>query len=437
MQLHKRFLKQGFTLVELLVTLFITSFITIVAFNFFVSQLGVNERSEAYQRQRKNWDRTTKFIESEVSLSEAIITDPSKIDIPSTCTALFNTAGVSFLFALDIRADFYPSIYALASSSLDSQGSSVSGWFGEKSLWRCGPSFDERGQYLSVIDETATAPLPQRLIDGLSSDGFSVSTDPTETTGRLITFTLSMEQDRGENKVPLRYSDTFSANTRNNPLYTEPNALGLCDFAGGSLPKFTPNEGDTTFNAEDRGITSVTDGRDILICGVGKVTSITGSSFDDLIEAGGTSSTSLIGCNGSDVIEGTETIDTIYGDQFSDDCPTNDAIVDGNDILIGNGNNSQSTTEIEILDGGNGYNQYVPGRGNFQIDGGDNLDVVYFTENFANGGTANYVLSQSCDRTSCTVTDNTVPASPKTLSLTGVEILIFRDQRKDIPVSSQ
>ena len=83
MGLHKRFLRQGFTLVELLVTIVIVSFITIVAFDFFVSQLGVNERSEAYQRQRKNWDRTTKFIESEVSLSEAIITDASKIDIPS------------------------------------------------------------------------------------------------------------------------------------------------------------------------------------------------------------------------------------------------------------------------------------------------------------------------------------------------------------------
>lgn len=435
MRLHKRILNQGFTLAELLVTLFITSFITIVAFNFFVSQLGINERSEAYQRQRKNWDRATKFIESEVSLSEEIITDASKVEIPPSCSGLFNTAGVTFLFGLDIRADFYPSIYALASSTLDSQGNSISGWFGEKSLWRCGPSFDERGQYLSVIDDTGLS--PQRLIDGLSSDGFAISTDPAKTTGRLLTFTLSMEQDRGENKVPLRYSDTFSANTRNNPLYTEPNPLGLCDFAGGSLPKFTPSDGDTTFNAVAEGITSVVEGRDILICGVGKVTSIIGSSFDDLIEAGGTTSTTLVGCNGSDVVEGTETTDSIYGDQFSTECPSGDTANDGNDILIGNGNNSPSATEIEILDGGDGYNQYVPGRGNFQINGGNNLDIVYFTGTFSDGNTANYSLDESCDRTSCTVTDNSVPESPKTLSLTGVEILIFRDQRKDIPVFSQ
>ena len=421
MRLHKVLLNKGFTLVELLVTLVITGFITIVAFNFLVSQLEINARSEAYQRQRKSWATAAKLIEAEVSLSESIVTDIEKITLPVSCqTPLSNP---QFKFALNIRRDLYQSIYFIADSA--------TGWFGDKSLWRCGPSFDERGQYISVEDEDPNTPVPHIIIDGISPDGFSI--DDTNTNGKLLTFTLSVEQDQ----LSSGFEDTISATTRNNPLYSRPNSIGLCEYAAGSLKKFTPESGETVFSAKDFA-SQVEQGQNLLLCGIGQVNTINGSSADDLIEAGGINATTIYGCNGGDVIEGTSTNDTIYGDNLYNDqggqldtennCPT-DSPIDGNDILIGNGN---SSTTAEVLNGGGGFNQYVPGYGNFTIIGGNNLDIVYLSEDLTNGVSANYTFDTLCTSTACTVTDNTDAQNPKQLNLSGVEILIFRDQRLDL-----
>ena len=438
MQLQKRVLNRGFTLVEISVTLVIVGLISITAFNFFVSNLRVNARTEGYQRQRKNWQRTTRLIESEVSLAENVITDLSKITIPNSCQALFNVSD--FLFGLEIRPDLYQVLYAVADSDLNASGVSDqnSGWFGVKSLWRCGPSFDIRGQYVSLENESTNSPVPQRLIDGITSNGFSIDTD--NTSGKHLTFTLSLDQPQTTNQAGFSFSDTISANTRNNPLYTRPNPLGLCSYNSGTLSRVDPDD-DTqsppgTLSAENSTGSSVIDGKNILVCGLGQVDSIIGTRFDDLIEAGGLNTTTIYGCDGADVIEGTEGKDNLYGDSPFDSqgnlidnvCP-GDLSDQGNDIIIGNGNNG---SELEILNGGNGYNEYFPGYGNFKVVGGTNLDIVYFADDLTNGNSSNFLFDEACNRTSCTVTDNTDSQSPKTLELSGIEILVFRDQRKDL-----
>ena len=181
-------------------------------------------------------------------------------------------------------------------------------------------------------------------------------------------------------------------------------------------------------------------GQDVLICGKGLVDEIRGSSYDDIIESGSDGSTLIIGCNGSDVIEGTPSTDTLKGDDGgSVDCP-NDERQDGDDILLGNGN---SGSEAEILVGGNGFNRYVPGYGHTNIQGGENLDVVFFRDPLGASNVSstdnNYTfgrlegVSDSCTRIGCTVTDVTDPDNPKTMELRAIEILIFPDQRKDLP----
>ena len=86
----------------------------------------------------------------------------------------------------------------------------------------------------------------------------------------------------------------------------------------------------------------------------------------------GQTSTLIIGCNGSDVIEGTPATDTLKGDDGgSDDCPNGERR-DGDDILLAMAIQDQT----EILVGGNGFNRYVPGYGQTNIQGGENLDVV-------------------------------------------------------------
>ena len=200
-----------------------------------------------------------------------------------------------------------------------------------------------------------------------------------------------------------------------------------------NMVKFHPNNsekesGNFSVNISDGDLTP---GQDVLICGKGLVDNIYGSSYDDIIESGAETSTMIYGCNGNDVLEGTEANDILKADEGgTDNCPDDDQL-DGDDILIGNGN-TQSTPEI--LEGGDGYNRYVPGTGNVTVDGGKNLDVVFFDKPLKAGTEVNYIVPNSCTRTSCVITDQTSTDSSVTytMNLTGVEILIFPDQRMDL-----
>ena len=88
------------------------------------------------------------------------------------------------------------------------------------------------------------------------------------------------------------------------------------------------------------------------------------------------------------------------------------------------------------MNGGNGFNRYVPGRGHVSITGGDNLDIVFFDAPLEGTNKKNYTFSTECDRENCTVTDKTEP-EVRTMKLSGIEILIFPDQRIDLNSTSQ
>ena len=67
---------------------------------------------------------------------------------------------------------------------------------------------------------------------------------------------------------------------------------------------------------------------------------------------------------------------------------------------------------------------FSAGSGSDTIQGGANLDVVFLTDN-ASG----YTLSSGCSQTSCTITSI---SDGSTKVLTGVEIVIFKDGRRDL-----
>ena len=435
MRLHNRPLTTGFTLVELMIASLIGVLTATVAGQVMLNHLETSERVEAYQRQRANWRRTTGFIEAEVALSESIVTDPSKITIPPSCQTIINDPQTQFRFALNLRQDVYQSIYAVRPSD--------EGWLKHNTLWRCGPSFNPKGDYLSIEEEDAykasdepKGPGVQRLLDSLdntdtTNNGFRVITPPT--TGKLLSFELAMVLLNRDNTTRrFSYTNTSSTRTRISPLYSRPTSGSLC--MASNMVKFSPNS-----SQKDSGIFQVnisegdlTVGQDVLICGKGLVSSIHGSSYDDIIESGADTGTTIYGCNGNDVLEGTTAKDTLKADEGgSQHCPT-DSRRDGDDILIGNGN---TDTTPEILVGGDGYNRYVPGTGNVNITGGANLDVVFFDKPLKDGTKTNYIVPTSCTRTNCTITDQTSSDSSVTytMNLAGIEILIFPDQRKDLP----
>lgn len=426
MQLHQRSLITGFTLVELVVASFIGLLTTTVAGQVMLNHLKTTERAEAFQRQRESWTRATSFIEAEVALSESIITDGTKVTIPTSCQTIFNQEGTQFKFALNIRQDVHQSIYAVRPSD--------EGWLKPNTLWRCGPSFDKYGNYLSIEEEVNEGPIAQILLDGLDSNdlhnGFKII--ETASPGKLLKFKLSMVKlDPSNQNIRFSYSNQGSTKTRISPLYSRPTSGSLCTAS--NMVKFSPIPASSSTDFKvNIGENDLPPGQDVLICGKGLATAIYGSSYDDIIESGAANSTTIYGCNGNDVLEGTIANDTLKGDGGStSDCPGS-SVNDGDDILIGNGNNS---TDTEILIGGNGFNRYIPGLGNTSITGGDNLDIVFFDKPVDYAGesettTSNYSFS-NCSRSSCTVKDITNEPN-LTYNLKDVEILIFTDQRKDL-----
>ena len=437
MRLHKRPLTTGFTLVELMIASLIGVLTATVAGQVMLNHLETSERVEAYQRQRGNWTRAAGFIEAEVALSESIVTDPSKVTIPPSCETIINDPQTQFRFALNLRQDVYQSIYAVRPSD--------EGWLKHNSLWRCGPSFDSQGDYLSIEEEDANktsgepkGPGVQRLLVSLDNTeetdhGFRVITPPTN--GKLLSFELAMVLLNRDNTTRrFSYKNISSTRTRISPLYSRPTSGSLC--MASNMVKFSPNSsqketGNFSVNISEGDLTP---GQDVLICGKGLVSSIYGSSYDDIIESGAETRTTIYGCNGNDVLEGTTANDTLEGDAgASTSCPGDDPS-DGDDILIGNGNTESSP---EVLKGGDGYNRYVPGTGNVTITGGNNLDVVFFDKPLIDGAKTNYIVPSpdECTRSSCTVTDKTSSDTSVTytMNMTGIEILIFPDQRKDLP----
>lgn len=442
MRLHQRLLNPGFTLVELMVATFVGVLTASLAGQVMVNHIETSERAEAFQRQRESWRRASGFIEAEVALSESIVTDYTKVTIPPSCKSKILDPATQFRFALNLRQDVYQSIYAVLPSE--------DGWQQPNTLWRCGPSFDEKGGYLSIEQENAfknpedlKGPLPQIIVDSLSDDGeedgFTIL--PTASPGKLLSFRLSMvslNRDGSPRSIP--YTNTVTTRTRISPLYSRPTSGSLC--MASNMVKYSPVQSQSFF-AVNIGEGDLIAGQDVLICGKGLVDEIRGSGYDDIIESGSDSGALILGCNGSDVIEGGPSADTLRGDQGEgDDCP-DAARRDGDDILIGNGNDGGGDgDQVELLIGGNGFNRFVPGYGNADIYGGENLDVVFFEDAILNVGEditgANYEFSgidpsEECTRLGCTVTDLTDPESPKTIKLYGVEILIFPDQRKDLP----
>ena len=435
MRLHKRSLNAGFTLVELMAAAFIGLLTASTAGQIMVSHLETSERIEAFQRQREDWNRAASFIEAEVALSESIVTDPNKINLAPNCKALFSDPSKQLRFALNIRQDLYQSVYGVVATEENS------GWLKPNSLWRCGPSFDVRGDYLSIEEEDIDGPSPQRLLDGLDNqndtdNGFKIlsSTSP----GKLLHFQLSVIRfAKDEITRRFSFSSTGKTRTRISPLYSRPTTGSLCTAS--NMVKFTP---DTSEVSADIFKVNISDselptGQDVLICGKGLVSEIQGSSYDDIIESGGNTGTTIYGCNGSDVIEGTFGIDNLSGDEGkSEHCPSMDARKDGDDILIGNGNASTSSETPEQMNGGNGFNRYVPGRGHVTITGGDNLDIVFFDAPLDRTNQKNYTFSTECNRENCTVTDQT-ETETRQMNLSGIEILIFPDQRIDLNSAPQ
>ena len=406
MRLHHAVLKQdlketsGFTLVEVLIAATVGSLVAIMASDIVLSTLHSGAALEATQRLRLDWSRTSHFIESEVALSERVITNASLLNL-TQCDPEITDA--EFAFGLEVRRDLPPAIYFIRANAADSLE-----WNGEESLWRCGPSIDDNGYYTNVITSGTTSQLiAQRLVDGMNSNCRLDITPSTRGVSKTLHYELCM---RG--LTSYSYAQSVRTYSRISPVFSYPNTNSLCSDEYLTIEGFYKLAGGTA-NAELRSLPSIglTEYDDILICGYGGGDTINGSTANDVLEAGDSGDRPEQGAEinaygGSDRLLGGPGNDTLLGG-------------DGDDVLMGNQGN-------DLLEGGPGDNQYLAGSGANTITGGDGLDVVFLEQQKADVSDLS-----GCDRTTCTVT-YTLDGINSSVTASNIEVLIFRDGRHDI-----
>jgi hypothetical protein len=396
---NRRHQAEGFTLAELLIAGLISSLLVLAAGQIMLGQMRTDERMEAAERLKSEWSRSSSFIESEAALSQQVITDASKVNIPSSCN--FQTG--QFRAALDLRRDLPLVIYGVKPSE--------SGSLPSHALWRCGPVITAEGRY----DSSQPIQLAL-LVDGLDGDAAGYGFTASSSDGKSLSFSLALK-----GLSTRAYSQDAGVHSRVNPLYPRPGEGSLC---GGGMYNWAVG---STTGADTLSVPigALTSEDEVLMCGKGGGDTITGSDVNDILECGdgvssGMSTCTLYGKVGNDRLLGSNQNDTLYGDSLSDSPATN-----ANDELVGRGGN-------DTLLGGPGQNLYLPGPGNDTIGGGDGLDVAFFK-----GVRSDYTLSPGCSKSSCTVTDNAEATADGTRpegsdTLTGVEILIFKDARIDL-----
>ena len=224
----------GFTLVELLVAASVGSIVALAASDLMLSNMRSGAALEATQSLRSDWNRASHFIESQVALSERVITDATLLNLAQCNPTITAT---EFAFGLEVRRDLPPAIYFVRDNATNSLE-----WNGESSLWRCGPSIDVNGEYTDVISGNSASQLTaQRLVDGMTNSCMLSATAATSGVSKSLRYQLCI---RGLTN----YSYTQSVNTysRISPVFSYPNSNSLCSDQFLTIEGFYKLEGGTT-----------------------------------------------------------------------------------------------------------------------------------------------------------------------------------------------
>ena len=420
--------ERGFSLVEILVAGLVSLLTAYVAGDVLLSHLRSAERAESIEQQRENWSRAASFIEADIALSERIFNLKESTDalsIPAECAVQPGESGGGKIespddlrLGLEQGKLMTPVIYFVKRST--------SGWLDEYTLFRCGPVFDLYGR--SISGSVEVAPIADGLDEEAPGYGFLVT--GLSGNGKEVSFKLSL-RGHALNKTFVQEDATQA---RIAPLFIRPTEYSYC--AGNAYVKV---EGTAVGESLEISIGQVSAGEDILICGRGGGDTIQGSDqANDILEAGDSGGSLISGLGGNDRLRGTN--DNDHPDVLNGG--------DDDDVLIGRGG-------FDLLNGGCGVNQYLPGTGIDTINGdgseykftssvadvdGDGVpdialdgaastcspyDIVFLPEDLED-----YTLSEACTNEACTVT---AKDGSSVDILNSVEVLIFKNARKDLP----
>ena len=80
--------KSGFTLIELLIGTVLGAILIFITGDLLLSTVYSGRNLESSHRTRNDWNRTSHFIESEIALSERVITDPNNLNLEFCPTSI-------------------------------------------------------------------------------------------------------------------------------------------------------------------------------------------------------------------------------------------------------------------------------------------------------------------------------------------------------------
>ena len=203
--IHPQGRARGFSLVELMVAVVVGGAVLLSVGTVLMAQIEIARVAEASQRLRDNWSRLAQFIESEIILSERILTDPSVIvaiaGSGNVCS--YATSDIKLALVSDDNASVI--IYALQPvASGDTQ------WRGPNLLKRCG-KLDSSGALVGAIRD-------QVLADGVVAFTPVITVETLNTlssAGRNVTVDLSLSTPAS----PATYTGRFGGQARVNPAY--------------------------------------------------------------------------------------------------------------------------------------------------------------------------------------------------------------------------
>lgn len=425
---------EGFSLAELVIAAALGVGVALTTAEFMNSYLQSNARAESMQRQRDDWARTSSFIEAEIAMSGRILTDPASISIAPSCDVKPDEVKL----ALDLSRDLPPVIYAVRDVD-QLPNTERKQWLGNGLnnkqfgvLIRCGPELHITAD--GSDDYAANLPARQDvLLDGIDTSapggGLQVTVHDSKSASFLLSVKAVTSRAGGQAERTAQYRLGSGTYSRVNPVAGFPeeastctrictieNGVRRCRDIGGyyiiSLTDAEPKPFAVPYQA-------VTLSDNITVCSLRNGDNITGSEANDVIDgmpqpqaAGQTyPGVTIQGGSGRNVLLGTPGPDVLSGGS-------------GDDTLVGRGGSDQ-------LQGGGGNNSFLPwpdlqtvsSLGNTSISGLGGLDVVYLR-----GNKNEFTGTSGCSRSSCQI-----KAKGGTLSMTGVDVVIFRDGRIDLP----
>ena len=203
--IHPQGRARGFSLVELMVAVVVGGAVLLSVGTVLMAQIEIARVAESSQRLRDNWSRLAQFIESEIILSERILSDPTVIVAiaGSGNVCGYATSEIKLALVSDDNASVI--IYALQPvASGDVQ------WRGPNLLKRCG-KLDSTGALVGAISD-------QVLADGVVAftPVITVETlNSLSSAGRNVTVDLSLSTPTSS----ATYTGRFGGQARVNPAY--------------------------------------------------------------------------------------------------------------------------------------------------------------------------------------------------------------------------